>query len=105
MVCCVGPIDPTPMPGKLCLVAFGLVVRVLELGKCYIDYGCIGKFYFAHPALLLFLNGVSARCVETPFQRRGEVMVYFFISGCTCIGGGGGGAAAVVVVVVEEGGK
>jgi hypothetical protein len=33
MVCFVGPIDPTPMLGKLCLVAFGLVVCVLELGK------------------------------------------------------------------------
>jgi hypothetical protein len=33
MICFVGPFDPTPMPGKLCLVAFGLVVRVLELEK------------------------------------------------------------------------
>ena len=29
MVFFVGPIDPTPVPGELCLVAFGLVVRVL----------------------------------------------------------------------------
>jgi hypothetical protein len=32
MVRFVGPDDPTPMPDKICLVAFGLVVRVLELG-------------------------------------------------------------------------
>jgi hypothetical protein len=33
MVCFVGPVDPTPMPGKLYMEAFGLVVRVLELEK------------------------------------------------------------------------
>jgi hypothetical protein len=37
MVCFVGPIDPTPMPGKLCLVvAFGLVVRVLVLNWLWV---------------------------------------------------------------------
>ena len=33
MDCFVGPVDPIPMPGKLCLVTFGLLVRILELGK------------------------------------------------------------------------
>ena len=33
MVCFVGPVDPTPMPDKLCLVAFGLVVLVSGQGS------------------------------------------------------------------------
>ena len=33
VVCFVGPVDPTPEPGELFLVTFGLLVRILEFGK------------------------------------------------------------------------
>ena len=45
MACFVGPVrlvDPTPVPvpGNLCLVTFGLLVRVLRIGIYSIYYGC-----------------------------------------------------------------
>ena len=38
-VCFVVPVDPTPAPGKLCLVAFDPVVRVLSSENSYLAMG------------------------------------------------------------------
>ena len=38
-VCFVVPVDPTPAPGKLCLVAFDPVVRVLSSENSYLTMG------------------------------------------------------------------
>ena len=77
MVFFVGPIDPTPVPGELCLVTFGLLVRVLELGKSpekinltlgsvrvYIPHIFTSPFFFAAVIVLhaLYLN----RNITTP---------------------------------------
>jgi hypothetical protein len=43
-VCFVVPVDPTPAPGKLCLVAFDPVVRVLSSENSKLTMGTQNRF-------------------------------------------------------------